>query len=115
MSERTIYFWTDRAERVYAILRDRDGHWDVEWGYRAPARSDHYVQQGDHRTSLRDEGVRLLLEHARELCDDPAEVEQEVAHRSHVPAVRRKGTEAGSQGPESYPWLARQCFYAEIN
>jgi hypothetical protein len=74
--ENTIYLWTDRAERVYARLHQRAGHWRVEWGYRDPPGSDTYLPQGHRETSVRDEAVRLMLAHVRQLSDEPYDAEQ---------------------------------------
>ena len=74
MRETTIYFWTDRAECVYALVRTRAGHWHVEWGHRDPPGGDNYVQEGHRLTSIQDDAVQTLLEHIRALSDDPTEV-----------------------------------------
>lgn len=77
MSEtNTMYIWNDRAERTYAQLRQRAGHFRVEWGYRDPPGGDHYIERGHHETSVEDEAVRLMLEHVRSLSDEPHDAEQ---------------------------------------
>ncbi len=76
MSENNIYLWTNRPETAYARLQSRDGHWHVEWGYRDPPGSDVYVSQGEHQTSVRDEAVRIMLDHVQLLSTEPGDVEQ---------------------------------------
>jgi hypothetical protein len=76
MTENTIYVWTDRFERAYATLRERAGHWRVEWGFRDPPSSDHYVQKGEHITSVRQDAVRLMIEKIRALSDEPIDAER---------------------------------------
>lgn len=75
MSGTTIYFWTDRSERAYAILREHAGHWRVEWGFRDPPASDNYVQIGEHETSVAEEVIQTMLRQVRALCTDPEDAE----------------------------------------
>ncbi len=98
MRERTIYIWTDRAEHAYATLRDRAGHWDVEWGYRDPPGSDHYVQQGDHRTSVGEEAVRLLVAQVRALGAEPSEAEHLERDLRTAVLGEQAGSHRGSHG-----------------
>ncbi len=76
MSENTVYFWTDRYGHAYATLRQRAGHWRLEWGYRDPPASDHFVQKGEHLTSVREEAVRLTVERIRALSDEAVDAER---------------------------------------
>lgn len=76
MSETTIYFWTDRVERAYALLRQHAGHWRLEWGFRDPPRSDNYEQQGEHVTSSAPDALRRMLTAVRALGAEPDEVER---------------------------------------
>lgn len=76
MSENTIYFWTDRSEHAYARLQSRAGHWRVEWGYRDPPSSDTYLPRDEHKTSVREEAVRWLLDHVRAISEEPGEVDR---------------------------------------
>jgi hypothetical protein len=69
----TIYQWTDREERAYAVLRHGGGHWRLEWGYRDPPGSDNTVQRGEHVTSDREEAVRWMLQQVRRLATEPDE------------------------------------------
>ena len=69
----TIYHWTDREERAYAVLRHGGGHWRLEWGHRDPPGSDNTVQRGEHVTSDREEAVRWMLQQVRTLAGDPDE------------------------------------------
>jgi hypothetical protein len=70
----TIYLWTDREERTYALLRRHAGHWRVAWGHRDPPGGDNYLEQGHRETSVLEEAVRLMLEHVRSLSDDPRDI-----------------------------------------
>ena len=76
MSENLIYLWTDRYGHAYATLRGRAGHWRLEWGYRDPPASDHYVQKGEHLTSVREEAVRLTVERIRALSGEAIDAER---------------------------------------
>lgn len=81
MSETTTYFWTDRTERAFVRLRYDGSHWRLEWGYRDPPASDHYAQQGEHETSVRQEAVQRLLQQVEAMCtepDEPVRVKQQL-------------------------------------
>jgi hypothetical protein len=71
MTETSIYVWTDRAEHAYVVMRERGGHWNVEWGYRDPPGSDHYVEHGEHTTSVGSDAARRMCDRVREMSDQP--------------------------------------------
>lgn len=75
MPETILFFWTDRSERAFAVLREHAGHWRVEWGYRDPPASDNYVQQGEHETSTAEEVIQTMLRQVRRLSADPADAD----------------------------------------
>ena len=76
MPENVIYFWTDRPERAYVTLRTRGSHWRVEWGYRDPPGGPNYLERGHHETSVREDAVRRMLTHIRELSPDPDDAQR---------------------------------------
>jgi len=76
MAETTLYYWTDRPERVYAVLKSKAGHWRVEWGHRDPPGGPHELEQGHHETSVQEEAVRLMLDHIAALSTEPDDAQQ---------------------------------------
>lgn len=80
MAETDIYFWTDRQERHYAVLRKRGGHWQLEWGQRDPPGGPNFLQMGAHQSSVREEMVQHMLSRIRAVGATPDEVAQ-VEHR----------------------------------
>lgn len=90
MAETWMYYWTDRAEHAYVLLRQRECHWRVEWGLRDPPGGDKHLEQGVHETSVLDDAIRHMLARVRELAEDPSEAER-VEHklREAIAAVER--------------------------
>jgi hypothetical protein len=91
--ETDIYFWTDRQERAYAVLRRRGGHWRVEWGDREPPGASTFLERGHHESSAREEVVRRLLDRVRDLSGEPdeaARVEQRLREAMAVVAAESR-------------------------
>ncbi len=89
MHETMIFRWQDRSERSFVVLHLSGGHFRVAWGGCDPPQSDNFLEQGAHTTSVQEEAIGLMLEHIRELADEPDEVERvEPRLRDALRAVR---------------------------
>ena len=76
MQETMIFRWQDRSERSFVVLHLSGGHFRVAWGACDPPQSDNFLEQGTHTTSVRDEAITVMLQHVRELAEEPDEVER---------------------------------------
>ena len=76
MQDTMIFRWQDRADRGYAVLHLRGGHFRVAWGTCDPPQSDNFQEQGAETSSVLEEAIKLLLEHIRAQSEAPDEVER---------------------------------------
>jgi hypothetical protein len=88
--ETELCYWTDRWERSFATLKDRAGHFRVEWGFRDPPGGDRHLQLGAHETSVREEAVQFLLERIGELAVEPDKAAMAEEHLRETLALHKQ-------------------------
>ncbi|MER3419309.1 MAG: hypothetical protein C4290_01735 [Chloroflexota bacterium] len=88
-SERVWYFWSDRQERAFVLLRYDLGHWRVEWGYRDPPGSENTVQTGEHATSNLDEATQWMIRQIERLSPEPDEARDAIEKFRAAMAARQ--------------------------
>ena len=72
--ETLIYYWTDRHEGHYAVLRRHGTRWVIEWGDREPPGGDGRLQRGKRVSSSLAASVGHFLKTIGELASEPDEV-----------------------------------------